>query len=170
MPLRATYRFFLIIICFVYSLSAYGQEFRQFSDVTADGTSYHIFAKEGEATVQVMLLGAIGSPGIYVISTKIELDELIALAGGTPLTSSATEDITITIRLFHEGNGRRELAYEARAEEMLREPGLMPPLQDGDVITIESYTKERRRIDALQIFSILSSVASLLLVFSNIRN
>ena len=149
--------------------TASGQEFRRLGDMKTEGTSYHIFAKEGEATIELILLGEVGAPGIYVVNTDVELDELIALSGGYPLISSSDADVTVTIRLFRgEGEGR-EMLYEASSVDMLSQPGLFPALQEGDVVTVERYTHRRRRINILQLISVATSVTSLILLISRGR-
>lgn len=141
------------------------QEFGGVSDLETQGTAYYVFARPGEATMQILVLGSIGSPGIYQVRVETELDELLGLTGGTPLATSTRSETTVTVRLFREGGGRRDLVYEAPLERMLVEPGLYPPLQDGDVLTIETITIERGRFgwrDAISIVTSLTSVVVLI--------
>ena len=78
------------------------QEFKRFDNINAEGVSYHIFAKQGEATVQILVLGSMGS-GIYEVGVGTELDQLLALLGGTTLATSTGSETRVTVRLFREG-------------------------------------------------------------------
>ncbi len=139
------------------------QEFNRFDNMRAEGTSYHIFAKRGEATIQILVLGSTGS-GIYEVGVGIELDQLLALTGGTTMATSTSSETRVTVRLFREGTGRRDLVYEAPLERMLAEPGLYPPLQDGDVLTVETITIERDRFGWRDALSIVTSLTSIVLL------
>ena len=144
------------------------QEFKRFDNINAEGVSYHIFAKQGEATVQILVLGSVASPGVYEIGVGIELDQLLALTGGTTLATSTGSETRVTVRLFREGTGRRDLVYEAPLERMLAEPGLYPPLQDGDVLTVETITIERDRFGWRDALSIVTSLTSIVLLIDRI--
>ncbi len=144
------------------------QEFNRFDNMRAEGTSYHIFAKQGEATIQILVLGKMGSSGIYEVGVGIELDQLLALTGGTIPAASTGSETRVTVRLFREGTGRRDLVYEAPLERMLAEPGLYPPLQDGDVLTVETFTIERDRFGWRDALSIVTSLTSIVLLIDRI--
>ena len=144
------------------------QEFKRLDDISSSGTSYRVFAKKGEATIQVMLVGGTAS-GIYEIGTDIDLDRLLTLAGGIPLTRTTASESRVTVRLFREAAGERELVYEAPFETMLAEPGLYPALQEGDLVTVETITKERNRLRWQDVLSIVSSVTTLYFLFSGRR-
>lgn len=140
------------------------QDFAGISTRLTTGTSYHIFAKEGEATLQVLVLGSVGSPGVYEVGVATDLGQLLALTGGPPLestTGSVRRSSEVTVRLFREEAGRRNLVYEAALERMLVEPGLYPALQDGDVFAVERITVERQRFGWREGLSLLSGLASL---------
>lgn len=143
-----------------------GQEFRSFDDVNASGTSYNIFAKEGEATVEILVLGSLAGSGIYVVGADVELDELMALMGGTLFAEASDTETTVTVRLFREKAGKRELIYESKMEDMLTSPGLYPSLQDEDLVTVESVTKVRRRVTIFEAVGLLSTIATLVTVIT----
>ena len=132
------------------------------TDVIAQGTSYHVFAQPGEATIEVLVLGD-ASSGIYVVGSGTDLSRFLALIGGAGSegTSSDTE-VKKTIRLLREQGGQRVAVYEARLEEMLRDPSAYPQLMDGDVFTVETET--RRRFNLRETLSIVSSLGTLALL------
>jgi hypothetical protein len=131
-------------------------------EVVASGTSYRIFASPGEATIRVQVLGEVGA-GIYVLSPRVTLSELIALGGGANL-SPGTENVrrTVTVRLFREEGGIRREVYETELRQMLREPGGYPTLQDGDLVTVESEVE--RRYTFRETIGLVSSLASISLL------
>ncbi len=138
------------------------QELKRFDNILSEGTALHIFAKEGEVTVQVLLLGEVGSPGVYEIGTQIRLDQLLALAGGTAFD----RDTRITIRVFRGGTSRRNKIYEAKVQDFIEESDRHPILQEGDVVTVES--KQRNRLqwrDYLRIANSVTAIVTLVKLF-----
>ncbi|PSQ68530.1 MAG: hypothetical protein BRD29_03655 [Bacteroidetes bacterium QH_2_67_10] len=86
------------------------------------------------------------------------------MAGGAPIEARAeNEEAQITIRLFRgRGQGGRELMYEAPLQDLLRDTGAYPSLQNGDVLVME--TQVQRGFRWRDVLSIVSSVGSLALV------
>ena len=148
--------------------SANAQEFGRIDELTNTGTAYYTFAQEGEATVQVIVLGSISRPGMYEVGISVDLGQLLALSGGPPLDRTSGVRSThneTTLRLFRETTGRRDIVYEAPLDLMLSDPNLYPPLQEGDIFTVQTTTIERERFvwrDALSIFSTITSFALLI--------
>ena len=152
---------FLVNLCLLLlTPTSNAQEFKRLEDINSTGTSYNIFAKQGEATLQVLVLGNIGSSGVYEIGAGIELDQLLALSGVALPENTDNQIINVTVRLFREGAGRRELVYEAPLSQMLSEPGLYPALQDGDLLTIDAASKERNRITFLEGLRVIGALAA----------
>lgn len=146
------------------------QVFGRVNDYENQGGSYYSFFQPGEATVQVQVLGSIGNTGIWEVGVSIDLGQLIALAGGptvalTQETQGSTRSYSEgTVKLYRQSGGRRDLIYEAPMEKMLMEPEHYPPLQDGDVLMIETMTFQKNRLtwrDAMIILNTLISTAVL---------
>ena len=151
----------VVLFAFIHT-NASAQEFRRPGNINAQGTAYYVFSQMGEATVQVLLLGGVPAPGVYEVGVSIELDELLTLAGG----SDIGRDARVTVRLYQENNGRRELTYEGSLEHVLEEPRLFPPLREGDVVTVESRIRTRFAWqDGLAILTSLTSIAVLFQAF-----
>lgn len=144
---------------------ANGQELKRFDNLISQGASHTIFARQGEATIQILVLGSVAAPGVYEVGVSVEMDQLLALAGGTPLTTTDGSESEITIRLFREEASLRELIYEASLEQMLAEPGLYPPLNDGDVFTVETIVSAGQRLNVLDIVNVLASITSIIVIF-----
>ena len=127
------------------------------------GVPYMRYAKPGETTVQVMVVGAVGAPGIYVIGESTRLDELLALSRGlgTGMTPANTTQKS-TVQLYRRQGGERVLIYEASVEDMLREPDTYPELQDDDIFRVDTVVRQRWTWrEGLQV---VSSAASLIFV------
>lgn len=140
------------------------QTFGRVGDIEARGTSYHVYARPGDATVQVLVMGLGG--GIYEVTDGTRLDELLALVGGATGPEVGTQDPTIslrtTVRLYRGEEGNRSLIYEAPLEQVLLETDLHPRLIDGDLFLIE--TIRRNRFNWRDGFRIVSGLASLALL------
>ncbi len=158
--------------CFI-TYPAVGQEFGRVDDILNTGAAYYTFSQPGEATVQVIVLGSISRPGIYEIGIGVDLGQLLALSGGPPFTTTSgttTSRNETTLRLFREATGRRDLVYEAPLELMLREPGLYPPLQDGDIFTVETNTVQKQRFVWRDAWTIVSSLGTIALIIERISS
>lgn len=132
------------------------------TDVISQGTAYRVFAQPGESTIEVLVLGDVGS-GVYVIGEGINLSRFLALIGGAGGQRTSTDVVVkTTIRLLREEGGQRNVVYEARLEELLRDPAAYPSLTDGDIFTVEN--EARRRFSLRETLSIVSSLTSITLL------
>lgn len=171
--MRKSHPFLIIcaytLVCFLTPL-AQAQEFKRFDELTAQGVSHYIFAKQGEATVQVLVLGS-ARPGIYELGVGVKLDQLLALTGGTPLVTNTGTETRVTVRLFRgEGSGQRDLVYEAPFERMLTEPGSYPTLQGGDVLTIETFNIQKTRFGWRDALTIATSLTTVIILIESIAS
>jgi hypothetical protein len=132
------------------------------TDVISQGTSYHVFAQPGEATMEILVLGDAAS-GVYVVGEGVNLSKFLALVGGAGGERTSPDvEVNKTIRLLREEGGRRAVVYEAPLEELLRNPADYPSLRGGDVFTVETEVRQRFRLR--ETLSIVSSLASLTLL------
>lgn len=140
----------------------------QFGGLQSDGTNYYTFARPGENTIQILMLGDTGRDGIYEIGEGTDLAEFIALAGGageSPL--GARERQNVTVRLLRKGeDGQRSVIYESSITDLLVASDY-PTLQRDDVLRIRV---RRRQVfgwrDALQI---VTSASTLILLVDRIN-
>lgn len=147
------------------ALPSQAQTFGRVGDIESRGTSYHVYARPGDATVQVLVMGFGG--GIYEVTDGTRLDELLALVGGATGPEIGPQDRlirrTTTVRLYRGSEGRRSLIYEAPLEQMLLETDQHPRLLDGDLFLIETETRRRFSFrDGVQIIGGLASFALLI--------
>lgn len=159
----------LCVVCAFLLLSstpAAAQAPRNPTDVIAQGTSYHVFALPGEATIELLVLGNAAS-GVYVVGETTSLTELLALAGGAGGNDqNTTATIERTVRLLREQGGQRVVVYEAELNEMLRAPSAHPALMDGDMLTVE--TEVHNRFNLVSTLSIVTSLTSVTLLILRI--
>ena len=141
-----------------------GQTFGRVGEIEARGTAYHVYARPGDATVQILVMGLAG--GIYEVTDGTRLDELLALVGGAagPEIGVQTPTVTrqTTVRLYRGSEGNRSLIYAAPLEQVLLEPHEHPRLLDGDLFLIETVT--RNKFSWRDIISVIGGAASLALL------
>jgi len=139
------------------------QNFLGTEEIVVNGMSYNTFARAGEATIRVLVVGAGG--GMYEIGANTKMDEFLALLGGTPEFANRQPGTrtNVDIEVYRIEDGRRSLLYDEELETMIMEPANYPTLQDGDVFTIRTVTRRRWGWrDGLSVVTGLSSVILLL--------
>ncbi len=131
------------------------------SATTAQG--YFTYLLPGERSTQVVVLGTVRAPGLYVVSEGTDLAELMGLAGGLyagPLSNEVER--TTTIRLFRAtAGGTREVIYERTDEAFARDATGYPVLLDGD--TVEVTTLERRLRTYRDTLTLIGGVATVVI-------
>lgn len=117
--------------------TANAQEFGRIAE-TETNVAYFFFAQPGQATVQVSVWGA-PRPGIYEIPDGTDLDRLLTMAGGAPLSTrqSNQKPPRITIRLYRPSQSREEPLFEAPLEDMLSGTATYPTLEDDDIVVLD---------------------------------
>ena len=125
----------------------------------AGGTAYYTFARPGQNTIEVLVLG--GQAGIYEIGEDINLGQLMALSGGGGQGGNRTR---VKIHLFRLENGERRKILEEEIGDFASR-AQYPSLQDGDVVRVETRERLNWR-DILQVStSVISLAITLLTVF-----
>jgi len=127
----------------------------------AGGTSYYTFARPGQNTIEVLVLGG-GQSGIYEIGENINLGQLMALAGG----GGGGGRTRVKVRLFRAENGERRKVLEEEIGNLAAR-SQYPSLRDGDVIRIETRQVFSWR-DALRISTTILSLATTLLTIFDV--
>jgi protein involved in polysaccharide export with SLBB domain len=132
--------------------------------VQAGGTAYYTFARPGQNTIEVLVLGG-GRSGIYEIGENINLGKLMALAGG----GGAGGNAKVTVSLFRLEGGERTRVLRERLNALAERPEY-PPLREGDVVRIEvRQSQQFGWRDALNIVTTLSSLTFTILRVFDIR-
>lgn len=131
------------------------------------GTAYHVFARPGQNTVQVMVLGSGIQTGLYELGEGTDLAQLVALGGYSPGVRQARTERSITIQLYRDNaQGQRELAYASSLSDLVAASEPAPALEMGDVVRVEVVDRERFSWrDGLRV---LTAAASLTLVIERL--
>lgn len=126
-----------------------------------EGTAYHVFARPGQNTVQVMVVGSGIQTGLYELGEGTDLEQLVALGGYSPGVRQARNERTVTIRLYRDNTeGERQLIYESSLDELVAAQQAAPVLQMGDVARIEVIDRERFSWrDGLRVVTAAASLA-----------
>lgn len=128
----------------------------------AGGTAYYTFARPGQNTIEVLMLGG-GRGGMYQVGEDVNLGQLMALAGG----GGGTNRTRLKIYLYRIDNGERRKILEERIGDFA-ERRQYPSLQDGDVVRIETRQKVTWR-DGLRIASTALSLGLTILTLFDIN-
>ncbi len=104
------------------------------STTIQNSTSNYYFAKPNELTIVVDVMGMVQRPGRYEVSNRVNLVNLLALAGGGT-ADAAMDDVRITRILETEG-GTRLRVLHLDLEDLSKVDPADLTLQPGDVIQI----------------------------------
>ena len=135
--------------------------------------AYYNYAEPGDLTVTVNVWGAVANPGLYEVPQDTRLSRLFSLAGG-PSTGvqqrGSRRDLTVSLSREQPASGERELVFEQSMEDDIIVFEQDPLVQEGDVLTAETYTHDRFTWrDALPIVGAATSIASTILTIVAIR-
>jgi hypothetical protein len=146
---------------------------------TNSNVAYFYHARPGQATVQISVWGTIPRPGIYEIPDTTDLDKLLTMAGGAPI-SSRREDrdpAKITVRVYRpqsaaqtEGSDSSEgtsaprtMIFEAPLERMLAGQAQYPDLRDDDIVVVETV-QPKEGFSFRDVLSVASTLGTLTLL------
>jgi hypothetical protein len=127
----------------------------------SEGTSYHVFTRPGQNTIQVMVLGSGIQAGLYEIGEGTDLAQLVALSSYEPGVRRARDERVVTIQLYRDNaRGQRRLAYDSSLDRLVATQTSYPTLQAGDIVRVEVVDRERFSWrDGLQIFTAAAAIA-----------
>jgi hypothetical protein len=122
--------------------------------------SVYRYAEPDEVTIRVSVWGAVAKTGIYEIPADARLNTLLSIAGGPRLgVREYADEKTIIMNLVRDTESGQQTVFEQTMEDELKVTEENPPLQDGDVLTVQSFLVEG--VDWRDVLNIGSSVASL---------
>jgi hypothetical protein len=129
---------FAVVFVMVSLLGASPSLGQQIGDIQTGGTAFYTFARPGQNTIRVLVIGG-GRSGIYEIGDNLELSELLALSGG----GGATGQTKTTVRLYRSTRDGRQEIFEARLKDFIERSAEHPSLQGGDLVQIETVQRQR---------------------------
>ena len=165
----------LLLLCMLIGASAHAAS-AQISELERSRyrqAAYYNYAEPGDLTVTVNVWGAVANPGLYEVPQETRLSRLFSLAGG-PSTGAqqrgSRRDLTVSLSREQPASGERELIFEQDMEDDIIVFEQDPLIQEGDVLTVETYTQNRFTWrDALPIIGAATSVASTILTIVAIQ-
>lgn len=135
-------------------------------DETTTNTAYFFYARPGDPTIQVWVWG-VQAPGLYEIRSDVNVGQVLTMAGGPPLqTREQRMRVNSILKVYRGGVGERALIYDARLEDVLARADY-PPLQDGDVLVLETLT--RRLLSWRDVVQVAAAASTLVLLVDRIR-
>ncbi len=149
------YRYFIVGFCLLlfFQLDALAQSEERITD----------FSRPGRPTMFVYVWGTASTPGIWKVEQDVDLLELMASAQipNYGNTDNQTKSV-VTVRIYRTAGGDRVQVFSSEINELLKSGKSYPPLQENDIIMIE--TKSKQRFNLQTIFSAIGAAASLVLL------
>jgi hypothetical protein len=127
------------------------------------------FARPGQPTMTLYLWGSVGTTGIWRVERDVDLIQLLSVAG-VPGVGTSERDVRrrFILHIYRDEGGERREVYAEEVENLIGGGAApVPPLQDGDILAIE--TRERRRISVNLVFTTLRTVSSFLSLYLLLR-
>ena len=136
----------LVLVGFTAHHEVYAQEDSKITD----------FARPGRPTMLVYIWGTASAPGIWKVETDVDPVELLSAAQVANYGNiDATNKQTTYISIFRQRGSQRSEIYKAKMEEFLKAEKKAPALEDGDLLLVETITKQRFSLQ-----TILSGIAA----------
>lgn len=144
------------VLCAAWSFGAFAPSHAQ--NVGTDLPFINTFARPGQPTIQVYILGSVGASGIWRIEPQTDLIELLSAARVAGIGQDQPDyRQRVNLRIYRAIEGDRQKIYDEQLNNVLAEGAAYPPLQAGDVIEVET---ERRRTIGLALLSQIVGAAS----------
>lgn len=135
----------------------------------ANYAAFYSYSEPGDLTIRVSAWGAVRFPGLYEIPRGTDLQSLFSLSGGPQLGERERRSKrNMTIELFRDIDGQRQLIYRQQMENDITGMDSNPVLEDGDVLSVQSVT--RRTFSVRDIFPILSAALTTVILIDNLQN
>ncbi|MEZ4700849.1 MAG: hypothetical protein R2834_11005 [Rhodothermales bacterium] len=127
------------------------------------------FSRPGRPTMMVYVWGAVGQPGIWKVETDVDFLEMLTAAQVPNIgqSSSQTKEKVI-IHVYRGGVSRRTEIYSSDVKKMLSEGSAYPTLQEGDIIFLESSSKQKFGLNT--VLSAIGAASALVLLIIRIGN
>lgn len=155
----------LALLALVGTVDVKAQSLGRVESTESNSSDYYYYVQPGERTIQVNLIGAVRSPGLYEIGTNVTLGQILALAGGPTMNARQKRNKRTTeVRVIRDGR----ITYNVNIEEAETPYVDFGGLQEGDIVRVDvlESTPFGWR-DGLQI---VTATASLVLIVDRIRN
>ena len=160
----------LATACLAAGLSALQPSAAYAQDLQLPEQSYvNEFARPGQPTMNLYLWGSVGSTGIWRVERDVDLIQLLSVAQ-VPGIGASQQNVrqNFILHIYREVDGERTQIYEEEIQNLIGGGAkTVPPLQDGDILAVETQT--RQRISLNLIFTTLRTVSSFLSLYLLLR-
>ncbi len=127
------------------------------------------FSRPGRPTMMIYLWGAVSSPGIWKVETDVDFLELLTAAQVPNIGQSNSQTREkVFIHVYRGTVSRRNEIYSADVKKMLSEGTAYPALQEGDIVYLETESKQRFGLST--ILSGIGAASALVLLIIRIGN
>lgn len=118
--------------------------------------------------MMVHVWGTATTPGIWKVEQGVDLIDLLSAAQVAELgfVDQSTKT-TNHLRIYRESGSRRVEIYAAEIKDLITDGGNYPSLQDGDILYLETMSKNRFSLQT--VFSAIGAAASLTLLIIRIN-
>lgn len=148
---------------------AAAQSVGRYEQTESNAGPYYYYVVPGSRTIQVSVIGAVQSPGLYEVNDGTSLGQLIALTGGPQMGARAQRTRrNVTVRLFRPNGPAAEPIYDSVVEEGSIYTTEYPPLREGDILRVDVV--ERARFNWRDALQIVTAAASTYLIVDRARN
>jgi len=127
------------------------------------------FARPGQPTMTLYLWGSVGTTGIWRVGRDVDLIQLLSVAQ-VPGIGASQQNVrqNFILHIYREVDGERTQIYEEEIQNLIGGGArTVPPLQNGDILAVE--TKTRRRLSLNLVFTTLRTVSSFLSLYLLLR-
>jgi hypothetical protein len=127
------------------------------------------FARPGQPTMTLYLWGAVGTTGIWRVEREVDLIQLLSVAG-VPGVGTSEREVRqrFILHIYRHQNGERREIYEEEIQNLIGGGATsVPALKDGDILAVETQTRQRVSLDL--VFSTLRTVSSFLSLYLLLR-
>jgi hypothetical protein len=156
-----------VLLAFIFTLTqleaAHAQLPSPGSSPKAAGSEFFVGAEMGKPLVTVHLLNGVRTPGVYHVPVETNLAELIAFAGG------ATDQADLSGVRIRRASPEISLLEVDLVKDMKLARSLLP-VQDQDIVHIETKVTPERTLTWISILSSIASVVLSIALINDIRN
>ena len=126
------------------------------------------FSRPGRPTMMVYVWGTATTPGIWKVEQGVDLIQLLSAAQIPNIGNiDQSSKQTVYLRIYRPTGGRRVEIYKSEIKKMIAAGNNYPMLQEGDILFLETITKNRFSLQT--IFSAIGAAASLTLLIIRIN-
>lgn len=129
--------------------------------------AYYNYSEPGDVTVLVNVWGTVRNPGLYEVPRGTTLSTLFSVAGGPSIAQRRRRETrTIEVRLVRNDGAERRPIFHSVMENEVVVADDDPVLQEGDVLTVETVT--RQQLSWRDLFPVIGAAASMALIIERV--